>query len=154
MSDAMVIRRADMGDAWTIAAFNVAMAQETEQRTLPGQTVLDGVRNLIAHPEYGFYLVAESDTRPAACLLITYEWSDWRNGLFWWIQSVYVQPGFRRQGIYRRMYQELKTMAAAEPGVCGFRLYVEKDNLPARKTYSDLGMEETPYRMYEELITR
>lgn len=83
--------------------------------------------------------------------MITTEWSDWRNGVFWWIQSVYVLPDYRRRGIYRRMYQFIQELAANEPNVCGFRLYVEQDNLRAQKTYTAMGMDQSPYRIFEEL---
>jgi ribosomal protein S18 acetylase RimI-like enzyme len=82
--------------------------------------------------------------------MLTLEWSDWRNGWFWWIQSVYVRPPHRRRGHYRRLHDHVRALAAREPGVCGLRLYVERDNLPARATYERLGMRETAYRMYEE----
>jgi ribosomal protein S18 acetylase RimI-like enzyme len=83
--------------------------------------------------------------------MVTNEWSDWRNGLFWWIQSVYVQKDWRRQGVYRRLYEHVRAMAQADPGVCGFRLYVEKDNDVAHATYAALGMVQTDYLIYEEL---
>ena len=99
---------------------------------------------------YGFYLVAESDDGEiAGGLMVTFEWSDWRNGCFWWIQSVYVMPAFRRQGIYRDLYGYVRKMAEERGGVCGFRVYVEKDNVSAKETYRKLGMEECDYRMFE-----
>ncbi|HYP52850.1 MAG TPA: GNAT family N-acetyltransferase, partial [Pyrinomonadaceae bacterium] len=125
-------------------------------------------------PVYGFYVVAEhtpagaesetdglpNSATPGAAeivgaLMVTFEWSDWRNGLFWWIQSVYVRPDWRRRGVYRALYDFLKQLAAG-PGyrgyVCGFRLYVEKRNVIAQQTYERLGMTETYYKMYEEEI--
>jgi ribosomal protein S18 acetylase RimI-like enzyme len=83
--------------------------------------------------------------------MITMEWSDWRNGLFWWIQSVFVVPEYRRRGIYRKLYAHVQELAAQEPNVCGFRLYVERDNTRAQQTYAALGMTETPYRLFEEM---
>ena len=83
--------------------------------------------------------------------MVTNEWSDWRNGLFWWIQSVYVEPAWRRRGVYRRLYHFIRPLAQADPGICGFRLYVEKDNVVAQKTYASLGMVQTDYLVYEEL---
>ena len=86
-----------------------------------------------------------------ACLLVTQEWSDWRNGLFWWIQSVFVEQGWRRQGVYSSLYGHVQELAAADPQVCGFRLYVEKDNVVAQQAYAALGMGATDYLIYEEL---
>jgi len=145
------VRRAGMRDADTIARFNAQMAFETEGKELIGEVIGAGVRKLIETPSLGFYLVAEHEDRVVACLMITNEWSDWRNGLFWWIQSVYVDAAYRRQGVYRRMYEEVRSLAKADAGVCGFRLYVEKENEVAHATYASLGMKETDYFMYEEL---
>lgn len=149
---ALSIRQAVAADAEVIARFNAAMAEETEGRALDWAVILAGVKGLLARPEYGFYLLAELGGAPAACLLITYEWSDWRNGLFWWVQSVYVSPEHRRKGIYRAMYGRVRDLAAADRLVCGLRLYVEKDNAAARQTYESLGMREAHYRMYEEVF--
>jgi GNAT superfamily N-acetyltransferase len=96
-------------------------------------------------------VVAVEEERIVGCLLVTHEWSDWRNGLFWWIQSVFIEAGWRRRGVYRRLYQHVKELAAADPTVCGFRLYVEKDNAVAQQTYAALGMAPTDYLIYEEL---
>jgi ribosomal protein S18 acetylase RimI-like enzyme len=82
--------------------------------------------------------------------MVTNEWSDWRNGLFWWIQSVYVKAPWRRQGVYRRLYEYIRAQALADPGICGFRLYVEKENAVAQATYDSLGMAATDYLIYEE----
>jgi ribosomal protein S18 acetylase RimI-like enzyme len=147
----LMVRRADMRDADTIAGFNARMAHETEGKELIPEVIGAGVRHLLATSSLGFYLVAEHGGRVVACLMITNEWSDWRNGLFWWIQSVYVDAAYRRQGVYRRMYEEVRSLAKAEAGVCGFRLYVEKENEVAHATYAALGMKETDYFMYEEL---
>jgi len=145
------IRRAEMRDADTIARFNAKMAHETEGKELIEEVIGAGVRRLVDTPSLGFYLVAEHEGRIVACLMITNEWSDWRNGLFWWIQSVYVDAAYRRKGVYRRMYEEVRALAKADAGVCGFRLYVEKENEVAHATYAALGMKETDYFMYEEL---
>ncbi len=149
------IRPGEPKDVCEIAAFNRRMAQETESVILNSETVLAGVRGMVDHPERGFYLVAE--TGPAnepfivAALMVTTEWSDWRNGLFWWIQSVYVLPDFRRRGLYRALYDHVKRLADLDQRVCGFRLYVEKDNHIAQSTYRALGMSETPYRLFEQI---
>ncbi|UTW44451.1 GNAT family N-acetyltransferase [bacterium SCSIO 12696] len=144
------IREATEADRDSLVAFNCAMALETEDKVLPRDTVAAGVANLLQRPELGFYLVAEESGEVVASLMITGEWSDWRNGLFWWIQSVYVRPEYRRRGIYRQLYQEVERLAQERGDVCGFRLYVERDNLRAQQTYRALGMEETVYQMYEQ----
>lgn len=144
------IRKAVAADAGAIADFNIAMALETENKKLSPAKIGPGVRALFSKPEYGFYVVAEVDGAVAGCLMITYEWSDWRNGLFWWIQSVYVKPEFRRKGVYRAMFSFIKELAGQDCGVCGCRLYVEHDNTVAQETYRKLGMKETHYKMLEE----
>ncbi len=147
----MRIRKAQPQDAATIAAFNSAMAFETEGKTLIPEVVGAGVRRLLDSPSLGFYVVAESAGRVVGCLMVTNEWSDWRNGLLWWVQSVYVEASWRRRGVYRRLYDFVRDLAQADPGVCGFRLYVEKDNAVAHATYRSLGMSQTDYLIYEEL---
>ncbi len=127
------------------------MAWETEHKALDEATILRGVQRLIAQPQYGFYLLGEIDNTIAGTLMVTTEWSDWRNGLFWWIQSVYVAPQFRRQGVYRALYEQVKSLADQQPDVCGYRLYVEKDNLTAQTTYENLGMTKTDYLLYEQM---
>jgi ribosomal protein S18 acetylase RimI-like enzyme len=147
----LLIRKAQPRDADAIAAFNRAMAFETEGKSLIPDLVAAGVRRLLAEPALGFYVVAEHGDRVIGCLMVTNEWSDWRNGLFWWIQSVYVEAAWRRQGVYARMYDFIRALAKADPGICGFRLYVEKENAVAQRTYASLGMTETDYLIYEEL---
>ena len=147
----MIIRRASNADAPALSQFNQNMAFETEGIKLIPEVIDAGVKTMIENPQMGFYLVAEDQGTIAAALMTTTEWSDWRNGLFWWIQSVYVLPDYRRQGLYRKLYDEVQSLAENEPGVCGFRLYVEHDNVVAQQTYRALGMEETNYKLYEEL---
>jgi ribosomal protein S18 acetylase RimI-like enzyme len=146
----VIIRKAVIEEAEAIAQFNIAMAWETEKKVLPLETILGGVKALFHKPEAGFYLVAETSQQIVGSLMITTEWSDWRNANFWWIQSVYILPAYRRQGIYRKLYETVKAMAQTQTGVCGFRLYVEKENLPAQQTYTSLGMLPTHYLMFEE----
>lgn len=134
-----------------LIAFNSAMALETERKVLMPRVIGAGVGHLLRHPELGFYLVAESGGEVIAGLLITTEWSDWRNGEFWWIQSVYVRAKFRRQGVYRRLYRFVRTLAASKRRLCGFRLYVEKTNRRAHATYRASGMDRTHYLLYEQL---
>ena len=147
----MRIRRATGRDAATLIAFNCAMAHETEGKLLMPKVIGAGVRHLLLHPEQGFYLVAESGREVIAGLMVTTEWSDWRNGEFWWIQSVYVRAEHRRQGVYRRLYRFVQALAAKKRGVCGFRLYVEQSNRRAQATYRAAGMQRTHYLLYEQL---
>lgn len=146
------IRAATSADVDTIARFNIAMALETEDKRLAPDTIAAGVRRIIADESLGFYLVAEQEGTVVGCLAVTYEWSDWRCGLFWWIQSVFVEPSARASGVFSALYGEVRARAADTPDVCGLRLYVEKDNGRAQQTYSRLGMAETDYRLFEELL--
>jgi ribosomal protein S18 acetylase RimI-like enzyme len=147
----MQIRVATPTDAGVLVEFNAAMALETEGKELLPEVIGVGVRSLLQKESSGFYLVAEDSGRVVGSLLVTKEWSDWRNGDFWWIQSVYVRPEFRRRGVYKRLYRHIQEMAAKDPGVCGFRLYVERENARAQTTYRALGMNETRYLVFEEL---
>ncbi len=145
------IRRANPDDASILIDFNCAMARETEGQELDQELITVGVRTLLANEALGFYIVAENDGETAGSLMITTEWSDWRNGNFWWIQSVYVKPEHRRRGVYRSLHEFVRHIADQDPTVCGFRLYVERENTVAQNTYSSLGMHETSYRLFEEL---
>ena len=147
----MIIRRALSQDIAELADFNIKMAYETEGVELIPEVITAGVTTMIDNPQMGFYLVVELDNGIQASLMVTTEWSDWRNGTFWWIQSVYVRPQYRRQGLYRELYLRVKELAEQEPAVCGFRLYVERDNSAAQRTYESLGMTETEYKIFEEL---
>ena len=146
----MIIRQATINDTAAIADFNIKMAKETEDLALIPDVINAGVRNMIENPAMGFYLVAEDNHVIQASLMVTTEWSDWRNGLFWWIQSVYVQPQYRRMGLYSKLYEKVKNLAQDNNNVCGFRLYVEHENVTAQKTYRSLGMEKTDYQMFGE----
>ena len=145
------IRIADIADAPVLIDFNIRMARETEDLELSFELISNGVLNMINKPGHGFYIVAEIDEKIVGSLMITTEWSDWRNGFFWWIQSVYVEPGSRRMGIYREMYSYIKTIAQEDKLVCGFRLYVEENNTTAKAVYETLGMKKTHYLLFEEL---
>jgi len=148
----MNIRLATAPDAPALVEFNQAMALETEGKTLDAQTLKSGVESVFDDEKKGFYVVAEEAGIIAGGLMVTYEWSDWRNGWFWWIQSVYILPEHRGRGIYRLLYEFVKAQAAEEKNVCGFRLYVEKENVGAQKVYEKLGMESSHYLMYEEML--
>ena len=145
----MQIRKATPADQTDIVNFNQAMAMETEGKHLDDQTINNGVNRVLSDGTKGFYLVAEVAGEIAASLMVTFEWSDWRNATFYWIQSVYVRPQNRRQGLYSALYKEVIRLAEESEDVCGYRLYVEKENAVAQKTYEALGMSETQYFMYE-----
>ena len=151
MDNIIRIRRATADDAGALIGFAAAMALETERKVLLPEVIGAGVHHLLRHPAAGFYLVAESGGQVAGALMVTNEWSDWRNGNFWWVQSVYVRPEFRRRGVYRTLYRHLQTLAAHDSSVCGFRLYVERENVRAQATYRTSGMEQTHYILFEEL---
>lgn len=143
------LREATANDAGVITKFNAAMAEETEEITLDQDRLASGVRAVLDDRSKGFYLVAESRGEVIGQTLITYEWSDWRNGVFWWIQSVYVKPEFRGQGIFTQIYEYVAGLARDSGNVCGLRLYVEHENERAQRTYERLGMRRTVYHMYE-----
>jgi len=145
------IRRAVLRDAPALIAFNSAMALETEGKVLLPKVIGAGVRGLLRRPGSGFYLVAELEREAIAALMVTKEWSDWRNGDFWWIQSVYVRPDYRKRGVYRRLYRHLQALASGNGAIRGFRLYVEQTNRRAQATYRASGMERTHYLVYEQL---
>jgi GNAT superfamily N-acetyltransferase len=144
----ITIRKAETGDAAAIVDFQLKMAWETEKLSLSAETVVKGVRGVFDEPSRGQYYVAESDGKVIASLLITHEWSDWRNCNVWWFQSVYVVPDWRRQGIFRSMYTFIKHEAGKQ-GIAGLRLYVETKNERAQKTYEALGMSSEHYSFYE-----
>ena len=146
----IVIRAATAEDADFLAHGNAAMALETEHKQLDPGVVGAGVRAALADPGKGLYFIAELNGQRVGQLMFTYEWSDWRNGTFWWIQSVYVLPQARRNGVFRALFRHVEELAERDPGVCGIRLYVEKDNRNARRTYEALGMRDAHYRIYEQ----
>jgi ribosomal protein S18 acetylase RimI-like enzyme len=146
----MNIRLAERDDIHALVGFNQAMASETEGKKLEAAVLTPGVAAVFEDDNKGFYVVAEDDGSVVGGLLVTYEWSDWRNKWFWWIQSVYILPEFRGRSIYRAMYAFVKELAGERGGVCGFRLYVEKENVHAQKVYERLGMHESHYLAYEE----
>jgi GNAT superfamily N-acetyltransferase len=143
------IRRATPADAGTIAAFNQHLAAESEDLHLDADTLAAGVGAVLADETKGFYTVAEADGEVVGQVLVTFEWSDWRNGWFWWVQSVYVRADRRRSGVFRQLFEHLTAQAATDPTVIGVRLYLETNNTPARSTYERLGMAGTPYQVME-----
>ncbi len=172
MTSKFEIRDATREDLEILVGFNLALALESEGRCLEPEVVRSGVLAVLENRNHGSYLVAETKssgrrsrfpktepgtTEPVArnvvgSLMITTEWSDWTNGAYWWVQSVYVRPEFREQGIYRTLYDAAKKKARRSPGVRGCRLYVEGENRIARKVYEQLGMKETSHRIFEELF--
>jgi len=145
----ITVRTAHPGDAAFLAAGNVAMALEAEHKLLDPQTVALGVRAVLEDGAKGRYFVAEQGGRPVGQLMITYEWSDWRNGCFWWIQSVYVMPDARRAGVFRALFRYLEVAARSAGNVCGIRLYVDHDNSRAIETYRHCGLTDAGYRVME-----
>lgn len=145
----VVVREATRGDHALLCAFNQIMAEQTEGRRLDEETLARGVLAVLEDRKKGFYLVAEKGGRVVGQLMLTFEWSDWRDGLFWWIQSVYVAPEARRSGVYRSLHERVVELAKESGGSCGVRLYVEVDNEVARATYEGLGMKLCRYAMYE-----
>jgi len=143
------VRTARAADLETIADFNVAMALEAEHKRLDPDTVRRGVAAALADPAKGRYFIAERDGQVVGQLMITFEWSDWRNGVFWWIQSVYVHPQARQSGVFTALFRHLEAQAKSQPGVCGLRLYVEDGNTRAQATYRRCGMADGGYRVME-----
>ncbi|UXI68256.1 GNAT family N-acetyltransferase [Tahibacter amnicola] len=150
----VTVRPATRADIPFLAQGNAAMALETEQKQLDLALLTRGITSVFDEPRRGFYMIAERDGVAAGCLLITFEWSDWRNGDWWWIQSVYVAPEARRLGVFRTMYAEMERRARAQDGVIGLRLYVEWENQRAQQTYASLGMEQCHYHMFERPFVR
>ena len=149
----MNIRIAIAEDAHSLVEFNQAMALETEGKRLDSATLSRGVTAVFGDEKKGFYVVAETDSRIVGGLMVTYEWSDWRNAWFWWIQSVYILPEARGQRVYSKLYDFVKAKAAEQGNICGFRLYVENDNFHAQKVYDAVGMHASHYLMYEEEVS-
>lgn len=147
-SNDLSIRPAKMADAATLVEFNRLLARETERLELNQSTVARGVENLLRDPTRGFYLLAEGNDSVVGSLMVTFEWSDWRDANFWWIQSVYVRKDFRRRGVYRKLYGHICDLAR-KSNACGIRLYVEKENFAAQRTYAQLGMNESHYKIFE-----
>jgi GNAT superfamily N-acetyltransferase len=150
MKEDITIREAGPEDAEFLVRGNAAMALETEGLSLDLGRLREGVHALFEDPARGRYFIAERGGTRAGQLMITYEWSDWRNGVFWWIQSVWVAPEHRGKGVFRALHRHVRALAQQDPDVCGLRLYVEESNERARRTYAQCGMRQTPYLMFEE----
>jgi ribosomal protein S18 acetylase RimI-like enzyme len=145
----IAIRPATRTDATCILDFQVMMAIETENIVLDKLIASKGIAALLDDPSKGVYYVAEVKGQVAGCFLITYEWSDWRNGVVWWLQSVYVDAPYRKLGVFRKMYDHIVGIISADPGVRGLRLYVDKSNERAQNVYRSLGMNGDHYTVFE-----
>lgn len=145
----ILVHRAEPDDARHIVRFQQSMALETEGKALDESLVGAGVDSVFADSDKGFYLVAEIGDTVVGSLMITYEWSDWRNAMYWWIQSVFVDTDHRRRGVYTAMYDHVLRQARERDDICGIRLYVERSNLVAQQTYKSLGMDHSHYDLYE-----
>jgi ribosomal protein S18 acetylase RimI-like enzyme len=167
----ILVRRALLEDGPTIVEFNCRLAEESEGKRLDRSRIVPGVDAVLSNPRKGRYFVAlcddestvpATDARDAKSngarivgqLMHTFEWSDWRNGEIWWLQSVYVVPEFRRQGVFRALFDHLRHEAASDPGVVGLRLYVEEQNRRAQATYESLGMTSGGYFVMEQMLRR
>ena len=145
----ITIREATREDTESIVRFQEGMALETEGKVLDESLLRNGITAIFDSTQKGFYIVAEVGSVVVGSLLITYEWSDWRNATFWWIQSVFVDANWRRNGVYRSMYDYVVNVAKSRKDICGIRLYVERTNTIAQETYKDLGMTHSHYDLYE-----
>lgn len=153
MDKEIKIRIAEEKDASAMIEFNQAMALETEGKRLEPEKIEKGVKAVFQDEKKGFYVVAESESEEIiGGLMVTFEWSDWRNGWFWWIQSVYILPEARGRKIYSRLYEFVKKEAEKKENVCGFRLYVETENKNAQRVYEKVGMDVSHYLMFEEEV--
>ncbi len=149
MNASVTVRTAQLPDLSVLVRFNQAMALETEGKQLDIEPLTEGVRRVLQKQATAFYFLAESNQQVVASLMVTEEWSDWRAQRFWWLQSVFVEPTYRRQGIFSALFNAVQTRAEQQGDVCGVRLYVEKNNRTAQRTYQTLGFSESPYFMYE-----
>lgn len=148
-SFSITTRPARPDDAPFVADCNVRLARESEEIALDPDRVRQGVAAVFADSSKGFYLIAEVNGQRAGQLMITYEWSDWRNGVFWWLQSVYTMPEFRGRGVFRALYSHVEAIASQAGNVCGLRLYVAPTNDRAQATYLNRGMHNSGYLLFE-----
>ncbi|MEP0846491.1 MAG: GNAT family N-acetyltransferase [Phycisphaerae bacterium] len=144
-----IVRIANASDCDTIAANNIAMAWETERLVLDPRTARAGAAHALADPARAVYYLAEREGKVAGQMMITPEWSDWRDAYFWWIQSVYVRPDARGAGVYRALHRHVEALARARADVCGLRLYVEQENRRAQRVYERKGLRRTSYLLFE-----
>jgi ribosomal protein S18 acetylase RimI-like enzyme len=143
------IRKAIVADIPALVAFQMSLALESENVILDQGILATGLKALFDDPTKGYYNIAEDDGEPVGCHMVTYEWSDWRNGMVLWLQSVYVREAYRKKGVFRQMYDNLADAIRKDPGLRGLRLYVDKSNERAMKTYEKMGMDGSHYTVYE-----
>jgi len=145
------IQKATVQDIDTLIDFQQRLAFESEGVTLDGDVLRKGLRALFADPNKGFYFVAKENAEVIGCHMITFEWSDWRNGMVWWIQSVYVKETHRKKGVFKLMFDNLLSILSTDPDIIGLRLYVDKSNARAMKVYEAMGMDGAHYTVYERM---
>lgn len=145
------IRKATLNDLPTLIDFQQRLADESENVKLDAATLAKGMRAMFDDTSKGFYNVAEADAEIVGCHMITFEWSDWRNGMVWWLQGVYVKESHRKHGVFRKMYENIITTVKNDPGLVGLRLYVDKTNSRAQKVYTAMGMDGEHYTMFEKM---
>lgn len=148
------IRKAKLEDLESIVRFNYNLAKETENKDLNLEVLTKGVKAILSDKSKGQYYVCTINDKVIGQIMHTYEWSDWRNGMFLWVQSVYVDAKYRRKGIFKKLYNYVKQICDDDINIAGIRLYVEKENLNAKTTYKSLGMYECNYHMYEYEVNR
>ena len=146
----MHVRSATSNDLDVVVRYNAAIARETEHKEIDLATLREGVAAALARPAECRYFLAEADGRVVGQAAVTYEWSDWRNGRFWWLQSVYVEAEYRRRGVFTALFNHIRDLARADAEACGLRLYVEQDNARARATYARMGFSPTGYVVLED----
>lgn len=145
----ITVREAHPSDQEAIVQFQIEMAWETEKVRLKPETIKSGVRAVFDNPHLGRYFVTENNGEVIASLMVTYEWSDWRNSLVWWLQSVYVIPQYRRHGVFRKMYEHIRSLVIENENVAGIRLYMIHHNEVAGRVYEQMGMDGNHYRLFE-----
>ena len=150
----IIVRDAGLADGSIIADFNSRLAAETEDRVLDPDLIVPGVAALLNDATKGRYWLAENNGQVIGQIMVTFEWSDWRNGMLWWIQSVYISQEYRRQGVFSTLYRHVESLARAAQDTCGLRLYVENNNLHAQETYLTLGMIRPGYQVMEIDFTK
>ncbi len=151
MSTHILIKKASYEHLHVLVDMQQRLASETEHVYLPTETVTKGMTALFDDPKKGEYHVAMDGKEVVGCFLITYEWSDWRNGMVWWLQSVYVSETARKSGVFRKMFEHISGVIEHDPGVIGLRLYVDKTNERAMKVYEAMGMDGSHYTVYEKM---
>lgn len=149
----ILLRDATAADQADIADFNSRLATETEGYVLDPERINPGIAAGLADQSKARYWLAEIEGKPVGQIMVTYEWSDWRNGMLWWLQSVYVHEDYRRMGVFSALFRQVESLARKDPGVCGLRLYVEQDNTRAQDVYASLGMRDTSYRVMQILFS-